>query len=573
MPKIELYADALYGFAGKRYTEQGLEEVFPCAKAELDGSDPDEGILKVELNDTNRPDLWSTAGLGRQLCCYETGKLPSYSFFSTDDKPQDYGDRIVEVDPAIKETRPFIVAFAIFGKGVDEATLKDLIQTQEKLCWNFGRKRKSIAMGVYRSDLFAYPIRYKAVDPDTTKFVPLQEEREMSLRQILNEHPKGKEFGHIVAADRLFPFIVDKDEKVLSFPPIINSAEIGAVKIGDGHLFVELTGTVMEDLALTASIVACDLADAGYTILPVKVVYPYDTPFGREVVFPRYFQQPIQAKVSYIQKLLGEDLSAQECIEALSRMGVAASSDSSEDPVLTVRVPEYRNDFLHPADVAEDVMIGRGVATFPPVFPSDYTIGRLSAEEHFARRIKDIMVGLGYQEMMYNYLGSRKDYIEKMHVEGKEYIRIANPMTENYEYVRASILPNMLESESVSGNAVYPHKIFETGKIARLDETDNSGTVTKNCLGFLISDREAGFNDALSHISAIFYYIAKEYDLRELDDPRFISGRCARIFSDGKELGLFGEIHPVVLESWGIQMPCAGGEIDLDLLLAAKGEA
>ncbi len=575
MPKIELYAETLYGYAGKTYSEEALEEVLPCAKAELDGVDREEGLLKVELNDTNRPDLWSTAGLGRQLRCYETGKVPAYSFFSTPENELDYGDRIVMVDESVRATRPYIVAFAISGKGVDEATLKDLIQTQEKLCWNFGRKRKSIAMGVYRSDIFSYPVHYRAVDPDTTRFVPLQEEREMSLREIINEHPKGKEFGPIVADDLLFPFITDDNDKVLSFPPVINSAEIGAVKVGDGKLFIELTGTVLKDLALTASIVACDLADAGYTILPVKVIYPYETEFGREAVFPSYFQKPVEARLSFIRKMLGEDIIPEACIESLAKMGISAefgSADPSGDPVLTVRVPEYRNDFLHPADVAEDIMIGRGLGSFDPLVPADYTIGRLSPEESFARRVKDIMIGMGYQEMMYNYLGSRKDYIEKMHVDGSEYIRIANPMTENYEYVRASIMPNMLETESVSGNAVYPHRIFEIGKIARLDPGENSGTVTRNFLGFLMSDRETGFNDALNHLSAVFYYLAKEYELAELSDPRFIPGRCARVMSGGAEIGFFGEVHPAVLESWGVQMPCAGGELDLDRLLQAKGE-
>lgn len=582
MPKIELYADTLYGYAGERYTNEQLEELLPCAKAELDGVDEDEGLLKVELNDTNRPDLWSTAGLGRQLRSYKNGEISRYDFFSTPEKQLDPGERIVQVDPSVEPTRPYIVAFAITGKGVDEATLKDIIQTQEKLCWNFGRKRKSIAMGVYRSDIFRYPVQYKAVDPDTTRFVPLQEEREMSLREIITDHPKGKEFGHIVAEDKLFPFICDAQEKVLSFPPVINSAEIGAVKVGDGNLFIELTGTEMKDLTLTASIVACDLADAGYTILPVKVIYPFDTPFGKEVVFPCYFQKPAQTQLSFIRKMLGKELTADECLQALAKMGVEASvpdgkisgGDSGpgtgDDQILAIRVPEYRNDFLHPADIAEDVMIGRGLERFEPVFPADYTIGRLSPEELFARRVKDIMIGLGYQEMMYNYLGSRKDYIEKMQVSGDEFIRIANPMTENYEYVRASIIPNMMESESVSGNAVYPHRIFEIGKIARLDAADNSGTVTRNQLGFMLADREAGYNEVLSHISAIFYYLAKEYELREFSDPRFIPGRCARLFSEGREVGFFGEIHPRVLEGWGIQMPCGGGEIDLDLLMASR---
>ena len=68
MPKIEVYRDALIGAIGAgKLSDEQLEAVFPAAKAELDEPADADGIMKVELNDTNRPDLWSTAGLGRQL--------------------------------------------------------------------------------------------------------------------------------------------------------------------------------------------------------------------------------------------------------------------------------------------------------------------------------------------------------------------------------------------------------------------------------------------------------------------------------------------------------------------------
>ena len=244
-------------------------------------------------------------------------------------------------------------------------------------------------------------------------------------------------------------------------------------------------------------------------------------------------------------------------------MGIYAIYD---DGSIFITVPEYRNDFLHPVDIIEDVLIGHGLEKFAPVMPDSFTFGRITKEEEFARKVKDIMIGLGFQEMMYNYLGSRKDYITKMNVDGSEYIQIANPMTENYEFVRASIIPSMMQSESVSGNAVYPHNIFEVGKVAFLDDTDNSGTVTRNTLGFMTADSEVGFNQINSTVSAVMYYLNKEYTLIELDDPKFIPGRCAVIQVDGCQVGVFGEVHPEVLENWGIQMPTVVCEIDLDLL-------
>ncbi len=564
MPKIEVNREKFYGLIGKSYTDDELEAVLPCAKAELDGVDNEEGILKIELNDTNRPDLWSTAGLARQLRVYEGGANNEYKFFSNSEITMDAGERIVRVDPAIKATRPFIAAFAVTGKAIDDSTLKDLIQTQEKLCWNYGRKRKSIAMGVYRSDLIKYPVLYKAADPDKTKFIPLGMEKELSLREIIKEHPKGQEFGHIVENDAKYPFITDVDGKVLSFSPVINSSEIGAVEIGDENLFIELTGTDLPSLILTASIVACDLADDGFTILPVRVEYSYETELGTSIITPYYYQKDMTADINYARKLLGSDLSTAQIKNALERMGIKTTIKGEE---IKIAVPEYRNDFLHAVDVIEDIMMGRGMDSFDPVMPSDSTVGRISPEEEFARKAKDILIGLGFQEMIYNYLGSRKDYIDKMNIRGDKLIQIVNPMTENYEFVRGSIIPSMLNSESVSGNAVYPHNIFEIGKVAFLDSDDNSGTVTKNSLGFLSADRSEGYNQVSSSVSALFYYLNKEYELIELDDPRFIKGRSAQIVYNGKKLGVFGEVSPQVLENWGIQMPATCCEIDLDILM------
>jgi phenylalanyl-tRNA synthetase beta chain len=178
------------------------------------------------------------------------------------------------------------------------------------------------------------------------------------------------------------------------------------------------------------------------------------------------------------------------------------------------------------------------------------------------------MAGLGYQEMIYNYLGSGKDLVEKMRGGGERIIRISNPMTENYEYLRDSVLASLLSSESVSAHAVYPHRIFETGKVAFRDSRENDGAVTRQYLGFLHADRDAGFNAAAGELQTLFYYLSFEYTAGESGDPRFIPGRAAAVIVNGETVGVFGEIHPEILENWGITVPCSGGEIDLDALIA-----
>ena len=576
MPKIDVNEQLFFNLLGRKYDYSSeFEHLLSSAKAELDeapsaAAPQDERIIKIELNDTNRPDLWSTAGLARLLRMHTGGasnKARYQAFLSTVGERKNSGNRTITVAPALQHIRPFMTAFVISGKPIDDAMLKDIIQTQEKLCWNFGRKRRSVSMGVYRSELINWPEQYRAVDPHTTSFTPLGFDTEMTCEQIISEHPKGKEYGWILKGMKKVPLLSDAKGGVLSMAPIINSAQIGAVQQGDTDLLVELTGTDMPSLLLATNIVACDFSDAGYTILPVSVEYPYETGFGKTITTPLYFQEPTKTTVHAVNKLLGTALSAQDIVEALERMD---NTVTVEGDCLTLTPPAYRNDFLHEVDIIEDVMMGKTVEFFEPETPREFTIGRLSPVTLLSRKIKSLMVGFGYQEMIFNYLGSKKDYIDRMNIDGAEVIEIANPMSENYQFVRPSIIPSLLSAETVSGNAVYPHRIFETGKIAYLAPEENTGTRTRQSLGFLTVNQDANFNEAASLVAGLLYYLQMDYAVCETHDPRFIEGRQAGVLANGKQIGIFGELHPQVLENWSVTVPAFAGELDIESILTLQ---
>ena len=222
MPKIEVNEKLFFQMVGQKYDYDTLEKKLTCGKAELDekpdmSQSEDQRVIKIELNDTNRPDLWSTNGVARQLRVHGGGKPADYSsFLSREGDIKDNNGRVVTVDPELKDIRPYMVAFMIEGKPIDEPMLLDIIQTQEKLAWNFGRKRKSISMGLYRISQMKWPVHYKAVDPDKTSFVPL------TCRQILDEHPKGKDYGWIIKDFKKFPLLTDDNNEVMSMAPVIN---------------------------------------------------------------------------------------------------------------------------------------------------------------------------------------------------------------------------------------------------------------------------------------------------------------------------------------------------------------
>jgi phenylalanyl-tRNA synthetase beta chain len=336
------------------------------------------------------------------------------------------------------------------------------------------------------------------------------------------------------------------------------------VKPGDQRLFIDLTGPDLEILLTAGAITACDFADMGFTVLPVQVEYPRGTKYGRKVTTPYYFQGETTLEVADAERRLGDRFSAAEAAGFVRKMGSTVRVEGSR---LVVSPPPFRNDFLHPVDVIEEIMIGRGMASFAPVMPREFTVGRITRDEEHARQVRDLMVGLGYQEMIYNYLGARADFADRMLRDGSQLVEIANPMSESFAVLRDSIIPNLLASEAASANAAYPHRIFEVGKTAVKDPADNQGSRTVTCLGALLADRETGFNDIDAHVLALCFYLNREVAVSPAEDPRFIPGRAAAISVGGRKVGVMGEIAPQVLERWGIQMPCAAAEIVLDELV------
>jgi len=208
MPTITSRLADVTGLIGKQMGLDEFEQALCLAKAELKGYDVDTDEVRIELSDTNRPDLWCSEGVARQIRAGLFGNLPDY-VYEGDNCPQ------VEVDPHLEAIRPFVAAFIAKGPAVDARFLEQMIQTQEMLCENYGRKRRNVAMGIYDASKLDFPIRYIAVSPEDRSFVPLDFDVPMNLAEILDKHPKGQEYGHILSEHASFPLLVDSADKVL----------------------------------------------------------------------------------------------------------------------------------------------------------------------------------------------------------------------------------------------------------------------------------------------------------------------------------------------------------------------
>ncbi|MCC7214501.1 MAG: phenylalanine--tRNA ligase subunit beta, partial [Nitrospira sp.] len=200
MPTISLQRDDLEALiAGPdeepaRIPLDQLEQWLMLVKGELKGHNSETGELRIELQDSNRPDLWCCEGIARQIRIKQRGSAISYPFFK---KPKGVAGKLV-VAQGMDQIRPYVAACTAVGYRVTASGLTQLIQTQEKLADIFGRKRRSVSIGLYRLAPIVFPVSYDLVKPDDVRFTPLGMETMMTLREILMVHPKGVEYGGIV---------------------------------------------------------------------------------------------------------------------------------------------------------------------------------------------------------------------------------------------------------------------------------------------------------------------------------------------------------------------------------------
>ncbi|NIO11515.1 MAG: phenylalanine--tRNA ligase subunit beta, partial [Deltaproteobacteria bacterium] len=506
---------------GRSATVDQIESWLPLVKGELKDHAPATGELRIELQDSNRPDTWCVEGIARQVRTSLAGKPSSYPLFTAKARTK----RRLLVLQGIEKLRPYVAACVAIGYEMSEEGLAQLIQTQEKLSDIFGRKRQSVSIGVYRLPSIAFPITYGLVKSEETRFTPLGFTEKMTPREILAVHPKGLEYGSILAGSDHVPLLWDKEGQVLSFPPIINSREIGEVRVGDKELLVEVTGTDLHMVLLTLNILAVNLADRGASIDPIEVSYPYATEMGKTLKTPVDFSQSQRISPNSVEQALGTPLGTKPIQQALSAYGYTVKSTWNS---LSVKLPAYRNDLMHVVDVAEDVAISRGYDSFSPIMPAAFTVGTVSPIAQISDRVRDLLIGFGFQEIFSNILASRQELIENMNLPGTDYgyvVEVDNPMSLNYSCLRRSILPSLLRVEATSPRAFYPHYVFEIGEVVIPDMGVELGSRTVTNVAAIIAHPGASFSEMHSYLDLLMYYLTWTYRLEPNTHRTYLDGR------------------------------------------------
>lgn len=548
MPVITLQRERFNKFVGRDVTVEKMAEWLPWVGFDLEdvGSD----YVKVEFN-PNRIDLCSYAGVARAfkgLMGYETG-LPEYKILD--------GKIKSTVSKAVGKVRPYMLAAVVRNIRLDEEAVVDLMEMQEDLHWGIGRNRKKASIGVHNLDVVNPPFKYTAVKPDEAKFVPLDHREEMTLRDILEKHEKGMAYKQLVDWAPKYPLLIDKEGRVLSMPPIING-ELTRVTSKTTNLFLDVTGTDYAAVERSLSILSTALSDMGGVLEKVHVKYP-----DRTVVSPDLSPQRMKLRVSYANQLLGLKLSVAQVIESLRKCRLDARVAGKG--VVEVAIPAYRIDVLHEVDLVEEVAIGYGYYRLKPTIPERLTIGEQHPVHRTAGIVRQIMIGLGFTEVMNFTLTNEPVHYERMRLKAGNVIKLANPVSLECTILRQSLLPNLMKNLMDNKHESFPQRLFEVSDVGQINQRAETRVERRLNLAAVSSHSTANFTEIKSTVEALLRNMGvKRWEIKPVKHPSFLDGRVAAVHVKPRQIGILGEIHPEVLSNFELENPTSAFEIDTE---------
>jgi len=534
--------------------KEDLNEIFAFVKGDVESLEGD--AVSIEVKDSNRPDIWAVEGIARALRGYlGVGRTKEIRLAGRSNLK-------VVIDKRVKPIRPFISTAIVKGLQPTDEALKSWINLQEKLDQTYGRKRRRASIGFYQADLIQSPLSYTVANPDIITFAPLGSENKQSLRDIVENHPKGAEYGEIISQFETWPILVDGADNVLSLPPVINSNDLGRITTETKNILIEVTGTNAETVHNTLKIVVSTLAERGGKIYSCLEIYPYGSP--RRFVSPDLSPTQAQLRLSYINTLLGTSLTLKEASRLAERAGYRVRIATGD--TIQLEISCYRTDIMHSVDIIEDIAIAMDINKLKPAWPKIWTVGNFAKETDETESVGETMIGLGFQEVLTYALTSPAVVSNNVQSIDGKLVELLNPRMTTHTVVRSWLLPSLLEILSHNTHVDYPQRIFEIGPYISRGENLIHPIQESRKLAAVTIHANAGFTEIRSSFDALAQNKGRSFQIKETEHPSFLSGRCGAITSDGTEVGVIGELNPRVIKSWGLNLPAAAFEMEMSAL-------
>ena len=273
-----------------------------------------------------------------------------------------------------------------------------------------------------------------------------------------------------------------------------------------------------------------------------------------------------------INALLGTDVSREEMVRILEKLGFTVSADK-------VTVPSWRGDVLRMNDLAEEVARFHGYNNIPCTLQrGETTQGGYSDAQKLEQQLGSVCRACGYDEIItYSFISPT--YYDKIRWTAddprRQSFKILNPLGEDTSIMRTTTLPSMLEILTRNYNfRNKAAKLYEVGRIY-LPGGENGLAREPKVLTLGAYGEDMSFYAMKGVVEAILAQLRTEnVEFRTVTgDPSYHPGRCAGVWADGKYLGVFGQIHPLTARNYGVDTELYCAELSFDALSQVRGGA
>ena len=270
-----------------------------------------------------------------------------------------------------------------------------------------------------------------------------------------------------------------------------------------------------------------------------------------------------------INELLGTDIAAEEMCRILKNLDFGVEGD-------TITVPSWRGDVEHYSDLAEEVARFYGYNQIPITSMRGVTTqGGYSKEQLLERSLGSVCRSMGCDEIItYSFISPT--YYDKIRLPEDSPLRssmkIMNPLGEDTSIMRTTVLPSMLEI--LTRNYNFRNKsarLYELGRTYFVREDGMADEPKSLSLGMYGPD-ESFFTLKGIVESSLDSIRAEDVTFEpEKDNPSYHPGRCAKVYIRGQEVGILGQVHPLVAANYGVDTEMYCAELKFAPLFANRG--
>ena len=280
-----------------------------------------------------------------------------------------------------------------------------------------------------------------------------------------------------------------------------------------------------------------------------------------------YVPQPrsLTLEPEKINRLLGTNISREDMVKYLNLLEIPVEGD-------TILVPSFRPDLNLMADIAEEVGRSYGYNEIPTTAFRTSTQGGYSPEMKLEAKAGQLCRGLGYSEIItYSFVSPA--IFDQIRIPAdsplRNAMRIQNPLGEDTSIMRTVALPSMMEI--LSRNFAYHNKsvkLYEVAKIYLPVEGEKLPQEPKMLLLGTYGANETFFS-LKGELEALFagLRLKKASYVADKTNPSYHPGRCAKISMEGEEVGVIGQVHPLVAKNYGIDVDVYVCEVSFTKLL------